>query len=428
MNATDMPSVSQERGVRRILARMPLRLEIAIAIIVILVESAIYFSLIRHQAGAFSDLLGREQNFRDLATTGNIYTNYAVEGFTYPPAGILLLSPIVLIPLRFVGLAWTIGVLTTLLLTFFLVLRSVMKMNESAALLGACALTIVSPVLWSSVYDVIFWGQLGTVLTLLIVADYLVIRGSLRGVLVGLASALKIYPAIFIVIWLCKRQYREAITAMVTVLITTGAAFLFWYQSSVTFLRHQLLGNQELAHFAGMSTARGSSSVDDIFLRTPFFFGRLPAHQAVVVGGLVVLVGLFAAVRAWSRGHFLTSVVLGLIISVIGSPIAWNHYFSFLPLMLFLPRELGWRSGITRAAYFALAVNVVPWHRWRFINPEQFIVPKGTLYLSYLAQNATLFSMLILVAVAAFTYRPQPTVNRERASRRSPFAATSDGA
>ncbi len=396
---------------------VPLWAAVTLAVAVVLVESALYFLHIRHQTGAFGDLMGRVTNFEDLKSSGNIYTNFAIEGFTYPPGGILLLCPIVLVPVAYVGAAWTVGALGCLLLSFYFVDRQVLHLGDSAALLLASALTIVSPILWSSVYDVLFWGQVGAALTLLVVADLLVVRGSMQGVLVGLATTLKIYPGVFIVVWLVRRQYRQAVVAITTVAVTTAVAFVFWYDSSVSFFHNELLGNQELAHFSTYTTAQSSSGVDDIFFRPPYFLGHLSATNAMVVAVLVGLVGLVAAFGAWRRGHELTAMTLTLVVSTISSPIAWNHYFVFLPLLLFVPKELGWRSWTTYAAYFALAVNVVPWHRWQLAGAIQILMPAGQRHLSWVAQNATLVSMLLLIAAATAEFWPRRSVTSPRRRR-----------
>lgn len=410
------PSVTTGHSAKRLSPAdaVPTWVSLAIAVVVVLVEAAVYFLHIRHQTGAFGDLMGRVTNFEDLKSSGNIYTNFAIEGFTYPPGGILLLCPIVLVPTAYIGAAWTVGVLGSLLVTFYFVGRSILSLGESAALLLACALTIASPILWSSVYDVIFWGQVGAGLMLLVVADFLVVRGSTQGVLVGLATTLKIYPGVFIIIWLVRRQYRQALVALATVAVTTLAAFAFWYDSSVSFLHDELVGNQELAHFSTYTTAQSSSGVDDIFFRPPYFLGHLSATNAMVVAVLVGLIGLIAAFGAWRRGHELTALTLTLVVSTISSPIAWNHYFVFLPLLLFLPKELGWRSWTTYCAYFALAVNIVPWHRYQLAGAIQILMPAGQRHLSWVAQNATLVSMLLLLAAATVEFWPWRTLARTR--------------
>jgi alpha-1,2-mannosyltransferase len=291
---------------------------------------------------------------------------------------------------------------------------------------------VVSPIAFSAVFDDMFWGQIATALTLAIVADFLLVRGRYQGVLVGLATSLKIYPGVFIVMWLVRRQYRQACTALITVIVVTGAACLLWYHSAVSFYHNQVLGGQELGRFSVSTTAQGSSSIADLFLRPPDFLGHLSAHNSLIIVGVFVIFGVITSYGAWRHGYELTAVLVGLDISIICSPIAWNHYFAFLPLLVFVPFEIGWHRWTTRAAYFAMVVNMVPWHRWRDAGAVQILMPKGQLYLSFVAQNATLVSMLLFLFAAAYEFWPEslmlPLLRRRRSSTRrtDPPAATAE--
>lgn len=401
---TESSSLGGFRGEREWL---PLWAAWLVTAVVVLTESVIYFEIIRHQTGAFGDLIGRVGNFQDLKSTNNIYAHFAFEAFTYPPGGILLLCPIVLIPVRFLGAIWTVGTLAALAATFFFIIRRFISQPASNALLIAAALTVLSPIAFPAIYDTIFWGQLGTVLTLIVVVDYLVIRGDMQGVLAGLATTIKIFPGFIIVLWLIRRQYRQAFTALATVIVTTLIASALWFHSSLTFFQEEFRGGRELGHFSTATTAQASSSIVDLFLHPPFFLGHLSPAGTMVVAAVVAIIGLVAAGGAASRGFEFTALVIGIVLSTICSPIAWNHYFAFLPIMLFLPFEIGWRRWTTRFAYFALAVNTIPWHRWKLAGAIQVLLPKGKLYLSYAAQDATVISMLLVVLVAVIEFWPR---------------------
>jgi len=375
-------------------------------IAVIVVQAIVYFLLIRHQVEAFADLMGRASNFQSLKSTGNIYSDFSIEAFTYPPGGILLLSPLVLIPSSLLAPLWTFGVLGALTASLYIGLRYLTRLSITNALTLAVGGTLIAPIALSSVFDNIFWGQIGTMLTLAIVADFLVMRAPGQGVWVGLATALKVYPGIFIVIWLIRRQYRPALTALATVAVTTAVATAFYYRSAATFFHQQIVGSQELTHFATYSTAEASSSIADVFLRPPYFLGHLTPRESLAVAAVFVVIGVIASYGAWSRGREFTAVIVGLIISTICSPIAWNHYFSFIPLLLLLPLEIGWRSWTARVAYLSVAINMVPWPHWKLVGVVQVLLDHFHLYLAYVAQNATMVSMLLVLLTAAVEFWP----------------------
>ena len=383
------------------------RVAILVSVALVLLGTLAYYLEIHRQVGAFSDLLGRVANFQQLRRSGDIYSQFGNEAFTYPPGAILILCPIVLLPVTMLLPAWTVLVLAALALTFFLALRHLSSLTEANCLLVASAATVVSPFVWSAAYDNLFWGQVGTLLTLSIVADFLTVRGRWQGVLVGLATTLKIYPGVFIVVWLARRQYRQALVAMATTAVTTAAAFILWYTSAHSFLRDKLIGGQELTHLRNGNEAQASSSITAFFARPPYFLGHLTGRQAIGVALVVGAVAVVAAIAAARRGHELTTVLVVYIASILVAPVAWNHYFAFMPLLALVPLEIGWRCWTSRAAYVALAVNVVPWHRWKLAGVNQVLLPHHTLYLSYVAQSATLVSMLLILLAAMIDYRPR---------------------
>ena len=403
--------------------RTPLVAAIFVSVFVVLAESVTYYSLIHHQSGAFSDLLGRAANFKSLKYGGNIYAHFDFEAFTYPPGAILLLCPLVLVPLRWLAATWTIATLGALWAALAIVTRRLVTSSDARALLIAAAVTAISPLAFPSVYDTVFWGQIATFLTLAVVADFLLVHGPLQGVLVGLATTLKVYPGVFIVLWLVRRQYRQALTAIATVVLTTLVATGLWYSSSYSFFKDKLLGNQEIGHLSNGFEAQASSSIPALFLRPPYFFGHFTTAQAIAVAAVVALLGIAASYGAALRGHELTALTIGLVISIICSPVAWNHYFAFVPLLLFLPFEIGWRSWTARAALFACAVNAWPWHRWKLAGANQVLLTHHQLYLSYVAQNATLVSMLLIVLVGAWEFWP-PALSLVSRSRHPSLAPT----
>ena len=84
---------------------------------------------------------------------------------------------------------------------------------------------------------------------------------------------------------------------------------------------------------------------------------------------VTLIIGCIAAQRAWSRGYELTSLLLALTTCVIVTPTAWPHYFTYAPLLLLVPIEMGMKARLARAAvatsvlmFFPLYSFVYPVH------------------------------------------------------------------
>jgi alpha-1,2-mannosyltransferase len=260
------------------------------------------------------------------------------------------------------------------------------------------------------VTECLTWGQVGTIILLLVVLDLFVLRGRIKGVGVGLATAIKVYPGLFIVVWLVRRQWRPAITAMITTLVTTGLAWMLWPRSAWTFLTQVFLGGQEFNKLTGGVNPLKSSSVVAMFMRPPFHEGFLDRWENVVLVALVAVIALVAAERLWRRGLELSAMVVILIASVICAPVTWDHYFAFAPLLLLMPFELGVRSPLARTAVVASVVMLVPW----FVFRQPLDQTVWTAIYAFVARNALLFSVLAILA-ASFWERSPEKVRLRRA-------------
>lgn len=242
-------------------------------------------------------------------------------------------------------------------------------------------------------------GQTATILLLFVVLDSLVVKGRARGVLVGLATAFKIYPVVFIIMWLWRRQFREAITALVTAALTTSTAWILWPTSFSTFVRVLIIGHKEFGRFAnGGAATYASSSITSFFMRAPFHIGLLNWAWDGIFSILVIALGLCASQRLWKMDCAISAMVCVLYASVLGSPVAWDHYFAFAPLLVLVVREVGLRTWLGRACLLALATFAVPWLFFHnTLETSTYLAVRD-----FVARNAILFtSLLVLVSVFA---------------------------
>lgn len=376
-------------------------------VVALIATSMLVTYVVSTHLGANADLFGRLVNLQTLRQTGNIYFPFGFEAFTYPPGAILLFWPILWIPQGVLPLVWTLLAVSclaaamTAAVSYFFGLRHLVAFGAGSWLAVVCAF-VFPPIM-----EDLTWGQVGTVLFLLLVLDELKVRGSWQGVMVGLATAFKVYPGLFIVSWLLRRQWRPAITAIVTMAGATIVAWRLFPRSASEFVTTQLLGGQELSHFTNYIAMTASSSVVAFFMRPPFHPGALNDVETLALAIAVAVAGLAGSQRLFRRECTLSATVVLLVTSVIAAPVAWDHYFVFAPLLLLVPLEAGWRSTFSRVCLLAAAVMAFPWFHFR--RP-----PTGPWWVStyaFGARNALLFAGVAIVA-AAFIGEPVRTVPR----------------
>src|SRR5947199_222106 len=77
------------------------------------------------------------------------------------------------------------------------------------------------------VTNTISWGQINVLLMMLVALDVLWPNPRWpRGALIGIAAAIKLTPAGFVLIFLLRKDFRAAVTSLVSFLVMSAIAFL----------------------------------------------------------------------------------------------------------------------------------------------------------------------------------------------------------
>jgi Glycosyltransferase family 87 len=188
-------------------------------------------------------------------------------------------------------------------------------------------------------------------------------RDRLSGALIGLAVALKAFPALLVLILFWRRLYAATLIAIGTSVILTTAAIARCGISAIDVIRDWLALNT-----AGGWPIRGNNQ--SLFATLARYFGpeglsaqgHLPRdpHPVIYFGWLLVAAALIGALswKSW-RWRFASvasiSLAASLIVAVLIAPIAWDHYWTLLFPAFFVvwnARDPAW----LRPAFYAGAV------------------------------------------------------------------------
>ena len=137
--------------------------------------------------------------------------------FIYPPFAAMLLAPFAFLPWTAAWVLLFVLSLTALAATLYVVARRAWPDGGSggALLVAALALPVL---LWiEPVLETFEFGQVNLILMGLVAVDCLAPRTRWpRGLLVGVAAAIKLTPAAFVLFFLLRRDRRAAVVAVVT--------------------------------------------------------------------------------------------------------------------------------------------------------------------------------------------------------------------
>ena len=275
-----------------------------------------------------SDLVIYRGEGRQVLIGGDLYGRLPLPGeshATYPPFAALLfvvLSAMSVSVAKIVVLGLNvIAVYVACALTLALVARDQGETPHPELLRRT--LLLGSAVLWCEpVVTTLRYGQINLLLLCLVLLDFAVLSGRPgAGVAIGLASAIKVTPLVFIVYLAVTRRFRAAGTALATFLATIvvsacvlpSATWRFW--TSLVF-DTQRVGRVENAM---NQTVRGLGvRIDHVRASNPIVAA---ATAAVIVLGVVTCVmarrhlGEFWAITACATT------------TLLASPIAWSHHW-----------------------------------------------------------------------------------------------------
>jgi alpha-1,2-mannosyltransferase len=260
-------------------------------------------------------------------------------------------------------------------------LRRAGRLRPAAFAIAFAACAYLFPV-----RDEMRFGQVDLVLLALAVADCAAREPRWpRGALVGLATAIKLVPGVFVVyLWLSGRR-RAALTAALVALAVTLAAWLLLPQDSVTYWTSAIFDSGRLGPNSGTS----NQSLRGLLLRA-FLPVGLPGVIWVVIAAAVALAG-FTLVKRLAResrepaaaggqaspaaagGQIspaaaggqvsMEAVAVTALVGVLASPVSWIHHYVVVVLVIGAiladgraPCRVALAAGT--AVYFALTI---PW-------------------------------------------------------------------
>jgi alpha-1,2-mannosyltransferase len=263
--------------------------------------------------------------------------------FTYPPVAAVVFAGVAAVPLVWSELLLTVVGFVALTAVLVTVARGWFARPVLVGMAATVAAMAFEPVRCTFAF-----GQINLVLMALVALDCLAVRDRrVRGLMVGVAAAIKLTPAVFVVYFLVRRQWRAAGNAFAAFVVMGLLGFAFAPRDSSAYWFHAVF---DPTRIGGLEIIRNQS------LRGVISRLELPAQSVLWALSVVVVLGLAVvaarrAVRAGEDGLALVSIALaGLLIS----PLSWTHHWVWAaPALLLLAahaRTTGQRLLVGAAA------------------------------------------------------------------------------
>jgi alpha-1,2-mannosyltransferase len=140
-----------------------------------------------------------------------------------------------------------------------------------------------------------------------------------RGLLVGVAAAIKLVPGIFIAYFWITGRRRAALVATGTFIACEALAGLTAFADSHRYWRHLVFDTERTGYTAGYK----NQSLRGTLLHLLPAPGR--SYVLVVAAVLIAVVGLTRARAATTRGHCVAGATITGLTGTLVSPVSWIH-------------------------------------------------------------------------------------------------------
>lgn len=292
--------------------------------------------LVRNDLGTPSHLRLVDLNvYRDggrgLLRGRQIYSIKSRNGllFTYPPFAAVLAVPLALISWPAAQLAWIPLVYVPLAVVIGYSFRPLL------ARAGAYAPAAFAGIFATCAYllpmrQEIFYGQVDILLVALCVLDLRARRAPWpRGMLIGLATAIKLVPGVFIVYLLITGRRKAAAVAAATFAALSGLAWLISPQDSVRYWTSAVFDSKRL----GPNMPAANQSVRGMLLRL-FVPHSMPVPAWLAVALVIAAAGFAAARYARGRSGEMAGIAIVGLLAALLSPVAWIHHLCWIVVVL----------------------------------------------------------------------------------------------
>ena len=268
------------------------------------------------------------------------------HGFTYPPFAALGFLPFAHLPLPAARLVWDAASLAAL----GLAVRATYALAGRRAAPTELAATVGAGLLLEPVWHTFFLGQINLLLLAAVLLDLQrVAARRTGGIGIGLAAAVKLTPAIFIVLLMLAGRRRSAALATGTALAATVAGALADPRGSWQYWTHYVTDVGRV----GSVTYASNQSLDALA-------HRASASGEWAVALVVAIAGLLAAAVLARRGDWLAAGAGTGVTGLLVCPISWSHHWVWvIPALAVLVRD--GRRGVAAGAVAVFVLAPVWW-------------------------------------------------------------------
>ena len=341
--------------------------------------------------------------------------------FTYPPLAAIAFSPLALVSLPVAGVAINAVTCVLLVVSVWIVLSRLSvaqtwQVGERAWLrrgwlaVGAVALAMkyLEPIQANFSF-----GQINVILMTLVIADCVPRRTPWpRGILVGLAIALKLTPAVFLLYFALRRDPRAAFTAVASFAANTAFGFALAWKDSCEYWTATVRHTERIGNASHNTNQNAAGALARLGLGENTHFALWTAACLAVLALTV-----WAVRRILAAGEPTLALVSVALFGLVVSPVSWSHHWVWVLPAIVVTAVVAFRRR--DAALAVIAASGAALMAWTPIVLLPADHEADASWWRQLAGMSYVWWALALITVAGLRLTPD-SVN----PRRSPGSAT----
>lgn len=287
--------------------------------------------------------------------------------FTYPPIAAIAFSPFAWLPLPAASAAITLITFALLIASTMIVLTRLDVGTHWQAVPGparwrrcwlAAAIVVPATIWLEPISSNFAFGQINVVLMTLVLADCVPRHTPWpRGLLLGLAIALKLTPAVFVLYFLLRRDGRAVLTALASFAAATLVGAVLARHDSWEYWTNTL-GHTDRIGGAALNT---NQNVTGMLARTSL---QAPERLTLWLAGCVAVlaVTLWATRRLLGAGEPTLALICVALFGLVVSPVSWSHHWVWMLPAVLVTGVLAYRRHAAGLGVItALGVALMVW-------------------------------------------------------------------
>ncbi|KYH45975.1 glycosyltransferase 87 family protein [Branchiibius sp. NY16-3462-2] len=288
--------------------------------------------------------------YRGATTTwlggGDLYAFHRAngDGFTYPPAAGLVLLATALLPIPVLAAGWVVS-------TAAACAWCAVRLGRAGSVPSAVAFAFL--LFAAPGRSNLGFGQVSVFVFALTLVDACAPPRMLRrGVLTGVAAAIKLTPLPFVLMFAVRREWADLRRCLVAGGVTTAVGALIAPGATDAYLRTGV---------SAVSVVTNWSSTGNQSIRAALARGGVAGHWWLLLAALVMTGALRWTARRRHQALEVRDWAIVGCATILACPVSWTHHRFWVVVALLLPGvwALGWRRWLRVALLCATALGPI---------------------------------------------------------------------